>query len=47
VSVRGGDENGVQNGPPLEIVMEYDLPAGQGWTSRTIFVDDLEIDVTP
>jgi len=46
-TVRGGDENGVQNGPPLEVVLEYDLPAAAGWTTRTIYVDDLEVELAP
>lgn len=47
VSVRGGDGNEVQDGPPLEIVMEYRLAAGAGWNTRAIYVDDLEVDLAP
>lgn len=46
-TVRGGDGNGVQNGPPIEIVMEYQVKAGAGWTERTIYVDDLEVELAP
>jgi hypothetical protein len=46
-NVRGGDENGVQNGPPMEIIMEYPIRTGTGWTEHTIYVDDLEVDLEP
>ena len=45
VTVRGGDDNGEQNGPPIEIVMEYHVKTGDGWTEHTIYVDDLVVDV--
>jgi hypothetical protein len=47
VTVRGGDDSGAQDGPPLEIIMEYQVEAGDGWTKRAIYVDDLVVELAP
>jgi hypothetical protein len=31
----------------MEIIMEYPIRTGTGWTEHTIYVDDLEVDLEP
>jgi hypothetical protein len=45
VTVRGGDENGTIDGPPMEIVLEYEIPAEEAWTEHVIYIDDLVVEL--
>ncbi|NSW57372.1 MAG: right-handed parallel beta-helix repeat-containing protein [Armatimonadetes bacterium] len=42
-----GDGNKLQDGPPMEIVVEFTPKLGPGPTELSVYVDDLEVELAP